>query len=91
MPAALVTGGAARLGRAMALYLAGRGYAVAIHYNSNKDAAEAVAAECGNGAITLGADLLNEDETQNLLPEAAQKLGQPITVLINTSPRRASP
>ena len=85
MPAALVTGGAARLGRAMALYLAGRGYAVAIHYNSNKDAAEAVAAECGNGAITLGADLLNEDETQNLLPEAAQKLGQPISVLINNA------
>ncbi|MCF2871233.1 SDR family oxidoreductase [Octadecabacter sp. G9-8] len=85
MPAALVTGGAARLGKAMALYLASRGYAVAVHYNSNKAAAEAVAAQCGNGSIALQADLLDETETQDLLPTAVRQLGQPVTVLVNNA------
>lgn len=85
MPAALVTGGAARLGKAMALYLASRGYAVAVHYNSNKEAAEDVAAQCGNGSIALQADLLDEDQTNALLPDAAQRLGTPITVLVNNA------
>ena len=45
MPAALVTGGAARLGRAMALYLADRGYDIAVHYNGSADQAAAVVDE----------------------------------------------
>lgn len=85
MTAALVTGGAARLGRAMALYLAGRGLRVAVHYNTNKDAAEAVAARCGNGAIAIQADLLDEAQTTNLIPDAAARLGEPISVLINNA------
>jgi len=85
MPAALVTGGAARLGRAMSLYLAKRGYSVAVHYNSNADAAQAVADECGNGAIALHADLLDEGQTAALLPAAAAQLGQPISVLVNNA------
>ncbi len=85
MPAALVTGGAARLGKAMSLYLAGRGYDVAVHYNSNADAAQAVAAECGGKSIAIHADLLDETQTSDLLPEASRLLGQPITVLINNA------
>ena len=38
--AALVTGAAARLGRAMALGLAKRGIDIALHYNSNEVEAE---------------------------------------------------
>ncbi len=68
MPAALVTGGAARLGKAIVLYLAARGYAVAVHYNSNADAAQDVAAQCDNGSVAIQADLLHEDATQALLP-----------------------
>ncbi|MEO0693275.1 MAG: short-chain dehydrogenase, partial [Pseudomonadota bacterium] len=34
MTRALVTGAGHRLGRAMAVYLAGRGYDVAVHYAS---------------------------------------------------------
>ena len=42
--AALVTGGARRLGRAMVLALAGRGHDVAIHYDRSAAEAEATAA-----------------------------------------------
>ena len=88
MPAALVTGGGARLGKAMALYLAGRGYNVAVHYNSSADAAEAVVAEIeakGGRAVALGADLLNEDAMAALVPDAVAQLGQPLTVLVNNA------
>ena len=60
---ALVTGAGKRLGRAMALYLAQRGYDVAVHFASSRKEAEAVAAEItamGRRAVTLRADLLNE-------------------------------
>lgn len=85
---ALVTGGARRLGRAMALYLAGRGYDVAIHYASSADEAETAAAEgraLGVKAVTLRADILIEDEVRSLVPAAAKALGGPLTVLVNNA------
>lgn len=88
MPAALVTGGATRLGRAMALYLAGRGYSVAVHFNTNSDAAAELVdliIEKGNQAVALQADLLDEKQTEHLLPDAVAALGQPISVLINNA------
>ena len=88
MPAALVTGGAARLGRAMALYLADRGFDVAIHYKTNEDAARDVVTlikEKGRKAVALKVDLLDEVQTENLMPAASSALGAPITVLINNA------
>ncbi|MRX49140.1 SDR family oxidoreductase [Paracoccus sp. S-4012] len=85
--AALVTGAGQRLGRAMALHLAARGFAVAIHYHNSAEAAEAVAAEArGHGvkAVALGADLLDEDALAGLVPAAAEALG-PLTVLVNNA------
>ena len=85
---ALVTGAGKRLGRAMALYLAGRGYDVAVHYASSGDSAEETAAACrerGVKAVPLLADLLDEAATQALLPRAAEALGGPITVLVNNA------
>jgi NAD(P)-dependent dehydrogenase (short-subunit alcohol dehydrogenase family) len=43
-PAALVTGGAIRLGRAIALALAGAGYDIVLHYGRSAEAAETTAA-----------------------------------------------
>lgn len=85
---ALVTGAGHRLGRAMALYLAGRGHDVAIHYASSADAAEAVAAEAralGVKAACLQADLLDPAATADLVPRAAAALGAPLTVLVNNA------
>lgn len=87
MPAALVTGAGARLGRAMALYLAGRGYDVAVHYASSATGADAVVAEIeamGRRAVALQADLLVEAQTETLIPSAAGHLG-PLSVLVNNA------
>ncbi len=84
---ALVTGAGKRLGRAMALYLAGRGHDVAVHYASSAGEAEAVAGEIrqlGRKAVTLQADLLVEAETAALIPAAMAALG-PLTVLVNNA------
>lgn len=85
---ALITGGARRLGAAMALYLAGRGFDVAIHYARSADDAEAVARaakDLGVRAGTLRADLLHEAETETLVARAAEALGGPVSVLINNA------
>ncbi|MEQ9694150.1 SDR family oxidoreductase [Shimia sp. SDUM112013] len=88
MTRALVTGAGKRLGRAMALYLAERGFDVAVHYASSSVAAEATAEDIralGRKAVTLQADLLIEDEVQALLPAAAKALGGRITCLVNNA------
>ena len=85
---ALVTGAGIRLGRAMALYLAGRGYDVAVHYaSSEKDANEVVAQiqAMGQRAVALQADLLNEREVQPLVGRAVDGLGGAIDCLVNNA------
>jgi len=86
--AALVTGAARRLGRAMALELARRGHDIAIHYASSEAEAEQTAAEVralGVRAALLRADLLDHGEVTGLVPRAAEALGRPLTVLINNA------
>ncbi|PRX33889.1 NAD(P)-dependent dehydrogenase, short-chain alcohol dehydrogenase family [Meinhardsimonia xiamenensis] len=72
----------------MALYLAGRGFDVAVHYASSREAAEEVAAairKMGRRAVALPADLLREEETEALVPQAAEALGGPLGVLVNNA------
>ena len=88
MRRALVTGAGKRLGRAMALYLAERGFDVAVHFATSRTAAEETAADIaaqGQRASLLQADLLDEAETQVLLSRAAAALGGPITCLVNNA------
>ncbi len=47
----LVTGGAKRIGRAIALRLAREGAVVAIHYNTSREEAVRTAEECGNAHL----------------------------------------
>lgn len=88
MGKALVTGGARRLGRAMALHLAARGHDVAIHYDRSEAEAQAVAAEIRameRRAAVLQADLLDEAAMADLVPRAAGALEGPLTVLVNNA------
>jgi NAD(P)-dependent dehydrogenase (short-subunit alcohol dehydrogenase family) len=83
----LVTGAAKRLGRAIALHLAGAGWNVAIHYHGSAGEAESTAAEAralGVKAATLKANLSREEETAQLIDRAAKELG-PLTALINSA------
>ena len=86
--AALVTGGAQRIGAALVRRLAARGADVAIHCHGSRDAAEALAEEvraAGVRAAVLVADLLDRDATARLVPAAAAALGRPLTVLVNNA------
>lgn len=88
MTAALVTGGGARLGREISLYLARRGYDVAVHFNNSAKGAEEVAAQIrdmGRRAAALGADLLDLDAADALVPRAAEALGAPLDLLVNSA------
>jgi NAD(P)-dependent dehydrogenase (short-subunit alcohol dehydrogenase family) len=72
----------------MALYLAGRGHDVAVHYSGSEEGAEATAEAAralGVTAVTVQADLLDMDATQALVPAAANALGKPLTVLVNSA------
>ena len=85
--AALVTGAARRLGRAIALGLADAGFAVAVHSHTSTAEAAAVCAEIrrrGHRAVPLRADLAQEQEVAALLPAAEAALG-PLGVLVNNA------
>ncbi len=84
---ALVTGGAQRIGRALALALAGEGLNVVIHCRASRTEAEAAAAECrtkGVEAHVLCADLARSDEAEQLAARAVEVAG-PLDVLINNA------
>ena len=84
---ALVTGGARRIGRAIALTLAAHGWDVAVHYGQSHDEAEALAAEIrrhDRRAIALAADLTRESEVATLMPRATEAIG-PLTLLVNNA------
>lgn len=86
--AALVTGAATRLGRAMALELARRGTSVAVHYSSSEAAALQTVQDirdAGGRAEAVQADLLDMDQAEALIGRASEALGLPLDVLINNA------
>ncbi len=83
--AALVTGGGARVGRAIAERLAALGADVAVHYlTSEKGANEVVAAAKvdGNKAVALKADLSGDPAA--LVAQAAEALGR-LSIVVNSA------
>jgi NAD(P)-dependent dehydrogenase (short-subunit alcohol dehydrogenase family) len=83
----LITGAAKRLGRAIALHLAGAGWSVAVHYNSSQAEAEETVAdlhEKGVHAAAINADLTMEDDTERLIGRAREAVG-PLTGLVNNA------
>jgi len=86
--AALITGGAKRLGRAMALHLASKGHDVVIHYSSSVDEAKETAEAArafGVKAAIVHANLLDSDDTGSLIDRAVEAIGMPLDLLINNA------
>lgn len=86
-PTVLITGGARRIGRAIALAMADAGFDVAVHYRSSRlDAQELVAAieAMGQRAAAFQADLANHRDVMALVPAVAAGLAPP-TVLVNNA------
>jgi NAD(P)-dependent dehydrogenase (short-subunit alcohol dehydrogenase family) len=85
--AALITGGAKRIGRGVAHALGEAGFALALHCHTSRTEAEQTAGELtdqGIRVVILQADLAREDEVRTLLPRATEALG-PIGLLINNA------
>jgi NAD(P)-dependent dehydrogenase (short-subunit alcohol dehydrogenase family) len=84
---ALVTGAAQRIGRTIALTLAGSGFDVALHCHTSRDAGAATCDEIrrlGRSACLLAANLRDEAATQLLIPQAVAALG-PLGLLVNNA------
>jgi NAD(P)-dependent dehydrogenase (short-subunit alcohol dehydrogenase family) len=84
---ALVTGGARRIGRAIALALARDGWDVAVHYaSSRREALDTVAGveALGRRAVAVNRDLAIERGVRSLLAECAEELGA-VTCVVNNA------
>lgn len=85
--AALVTGGAKGIGRAICLALAAQGMDIVVNYAGSAAAAEETAAACrtlGVKTVTLQADVRRPEACQKLVEEAAAALGR-LDVLVNNA------
>ena len=74
----IVTGGGRGIGAAAARLAGSRGYAVAVNYHSNADAANGVVKDieaAGGKAIAVQADVTTEDGVASLFETVDQKLG----------------
>lgn len=87
-PVALVTGGSHRLGREIALHLAGQGWDVAVHCHRSKLAAAEVCAQAqalGAQAHAVCADLSIAAAVRTVLPQAVAALGRVDAVVNNAA------
>jgi len=84
---ALVTGAGKRVGQAIALALAERGAALAIHYRSSRAGAEEAAARIirqhGRAQI-FGAELERVDEIERIVSSVIETFGR-LDVLVNSA------
>ena len=85
---ALITGGARRIGRGIALALAREGYDVIIHFSGSEQEAynlEKHLNSFGVRATCLKANLLEDQEINSLIRRSIEKIGKKITLLINNA------
>jgi glucose 1-dehydrogenase len=84
---ALVTGGGVRVGRALALALAGAGCDLVVHYNRSAGPAERTREEAerlGVRAHAIGADLADAAAAEGLVAAAVERCGR-LDVLVNSA------
>lgn len=86
-PAALVTGSAVRIGRAIAEALAEAGYNLALHYHRSRDQAEELATHLGSSNCQcelFQADLADFKQTGKLLPAVIDRFPR-MNLLVNNA------
>jgi NAD(P)-dependent dehydrogenase (short-subunit alcohol dehydrogenase family) len=86
-PIVLITGGSRGIGAATALTAARAGYAVAVNYTANSLAADEVVRQIrasGGTAITVQADVAQEDQVLAMFAKVDAKLGR-ISALVNNA------
>ena len=92
--AALVTGGASGLGKAIAIALAEEGASVAINYRSKKSEADSLAEQIrqqhGVKTMTVYADVAGETDVHSMFENIEQTLG-PIDIAVNNAAYCANP
>jgi NAD(P)-dependent dehydrogenase (short-subunit alcohol dehydrogenase family) len=81
---ALITGGARRIGEAIARDLSANGWRVAIHYNTSPEDALELCEHLEN-SVTVRADLADWDQTATLYKRAKEKLGGLDLIVNNAS------
>jgi pteridine reductase len=84
---ALVTGGARRVGRAIALDLATHGTSIAVHYHTSQTEADSVAAEIttsGRKAQSFRANLEHVAEIEQMVTNVLDTFGR-IDILVNSA------
>ena len=83
---ALVTGASRGIGRAIAVELAKSGFQVAVHYQSNRTAAEeTLRLMPGRDHVLLAADLAEPNASEALAQEARHALGGRVDVLVHNA------
>ncbi|MFV3368064.1 SDR family oxidoreductase [Pseudomonas sp. NY15435] len=86
-PVMLITGASRGIGAATALLAAERGYAVALNYRREREAAAALVAKitaAGGTARAFAADVANEDDVLRLFGEVDDAFGR-LDVLVNNA------
>lgn len=84
---AIVTGGAVRLGKALALALAEKGVRLAVHYGSSAGPAKETVAQIqalGSDALPIQADLARLDHALSLIERAAAHFDR-LDILVNSA------
>jgi NAD(P)-dependent dehydrogenase (short-subunit alcohol dehydrogenase family) len=87
---ALVTGGSAGIGRGLATRLSDAGAAVAVHYRSGKDGAEALASTLrakGRRSLAVHAELTDSHAVERAIATVKDELGA-IDILVNNAARQ---
>lgn len=86
-PAALITGGAVRVGKSIALYLAEQGHDIALHYNTSRNEADATAAEIKKTGVSCNvyqADLSDPVSHKTLIHSVGKDFPR-FAVLVNSA------
>ncbi|NIP29653.1 MAG: SDR family NAD(P)-dependent oxidoreductase, partial [Candidatus Dadabacteria bacterium] len=85
--AALITGGAKRIGKEVCIYLAKRGYDIALHYNTSDKEAKSVCREIEKHGVSCGLfrqDLSNPKKTGALISKVFKRFPK-CSILVNNA------